>query len=308
MIKASYFSYKGGSGRSSMVYNTIPYIAKELNATANEPIILLDLDIDSAGLTFLLKKNDFDSSSKYTVNDVIEGKIPGTTLEPDEMELQQHPFFSKLIPVGNEFGLLGSEADRSILFIPTKPGNKLDLDKDNYDIAGNKLDTLRSLCNKYHCKAIIFDTPAGDQLTAKWALDTSSKIITCMRITTQFREGTMDYLDRKMKIYARKEFILVPNAVPTEKIVIDGIEFNYEGAKEEIVRGANKISLINKDNDNIVNVEMVGLNENYFGVNEVKRFKFKEGILFRVDYNTYTEDEKNAVEAYKRLAKIVCRG
>ena len=54
MKKIAYFSYKGGAGRSSLAYNTIPLLADALNATAENPIVLIDLDVDSAGLTFLL--------------------------------------------------------------------------------------------------------------------------------------------------------------------------------------------------------------------------------------------------------------
>ena len=54
MKTISFFSYKGGAGRSSILYNTISFLAKELNATSEHPIVVMDLDIDSKGLSYLL--------------------------------------------------------------------------------------------------------------------------------------------------------------------------------------------------------------------------------------------------------------
>lgn len=48
MKKIAYFSYKGGAGRSSLAYNTIPLLADALNATAENRLFLIDLDVDSA--------------------------------------------------------------------------------------------------------------------------------------------------------------------------------------------------------------------------------------------------------------------
>ena len=44
-----------------------------------------------------------------------------------------------------------------------------------------------------------------------------------------------------------------------------------------------------------------------FGINEVKRFKWKEGILFKLRNETeITADEETALKRYRKLAKIVC--
>jgi hypothetical protein len=44
-----------------------------------------------------------------------------------------------------------------------------------------------------------------------------------------------------------------------------------------------------------------------FGINEVMRFKWKEGVLFKIRNDTQlTPDEENAVKRYKKLAEIVC--
>ena len=61
MKNISFFSYKGGAGRTSLLFNTLPFLAQNLGATNTEPIIVLDLDIDSKGLSFLFpKKSAFE--------------------------------------------------------------------------------------------------------------------------------------------------------------------------------------------------------------------------------------------------------
>ena len=44
MLQVSFFSYKGGAGRTSMLFNTASYLADELGATPDEPIVIIDLD------------------------------------------------------------------------------------------------------------------------------------------------------------------------------------------------------------------------------------------------------------------------
>ena len=49
--------------------------------------------------------------------------------------------------------------------------------------------------------------------------------------------------------------------------------------------------------------------DGYFGVNEVQRFKFYEGILFRdVKKNLkLSDDEMKAYDAYQRVARIIAK-
>ena len=51
----SYFSYKGGAGRSTLAYNTIPLLLNEcIQPTKSSPVVIVDMDIDSCGLSYLL--------------------------------------------------------------------------------------------------------------------------------------------------------------------------------------------------------------------------------------------------------------
>ena len=52
----TFYSYKGGSGRSTTAINTVNHLIKELNASPSHPILLIDADLESAGLTFYFKQ------------------------------------------------------------------------------------------------------------------------------------------------------------------------------------------------------------------------------------------------------------
>lgn len=48
----TFYSYKGGSGRSTTAINTVNHLIDRLKASPKKPILLIDADLESAGLTF----------------------------------------------------------------------------------------------------------------------------------------------------------------------------------------------------------------------------------------------------------------
>lgn len=59
----TFYSYKGGSGRSTTAVNTVKHLIDELKASEKSPILLVDADLESAGLTYFFKLE-----SKFTNN------------------------------------------------------------------------------------------------------------------------------------------------------------------------------------------------------------------------------------------------
>ena len=90
----SFFSYKGGAGRTSLLLNTLPLIAKELNASADEPIVVADLDIDSKGLSFLLDKYHLsvEEISDYHLYPIADNDTP--QLSSDRLEYSLSNLFN----------------------------------------------------------------------------------------------------------------------------------------------------------------------------------------------------------------------
>lgn len=302
MEKISYFSYKGGSGRSSLAYNTIPYLAKKLGAVPEHPLIVIDMDIDSAGLTFLFRKN-VDAFKKENPDTIIYtqkifmGYIPDSRNNAATKSIWDHLLFRSCVPIGDVYGM----EERAILFIPagTDSSDRLDIDTDDtYDLRIDKLDTIISIFESYKCCCTIFDCPTGRQQTARASLDMSEKIILVTRITRQFREGTYSYLKWFDNIKSGKKFFVVPNAVPKDKIKFNGVEYDYDIVAGEI---ESQIKLILEQNE----ADFTLFRNGMFGVPEVARFKFMEDILaLREDRSP---DEEEAVNAYKALVNALTR-
>ncbi len=289
MLNISFFSYKGGSGRTSLLYNTLPFIAEELGASNREPIVVLDLDIDSKGLSYLINEK-----SEYNAIDVLKKQIPHNITE----DIGNHPFFSKLASIGADIGL-PKENDNAVLFVsahPTKSDNKYLNNSDNFDGSQIELKMLTRLCSDMNCKAIIMDAPAGGQVSGRAAMNVSDKIVTVMRITKQFRDGTYEFLKEKCDEYSGKNFIIVPNAVPDDA----GTKYSVEKMINEIDARANQ----SIHNGNYINTAML-YNDGSFGVNEVRSFKFEENILYKSKIESLTPDERSALVSYRKLGKEI---
>ena len=64
----TFYSYKGGSGRTTTLLNTTKHLIEELGASPEKPMLLVDADLESAGLTYF-----FDCQDKFT--DMFNGSI-----------------------------------------------------------------------------------------------------------------------------------------------------------------------------------------------------------------------------------------
>ncbi len=292
MLSVSFFSYKGGAGRTSLLYNTIPFIAKRLNATSENPIIVIDLDIDSKGLSYLI-----ESDSAINSIDVLKGNFVD---EMGDYKISEHPFFKKLSPIGFKLGL-GMEKNNSVLFVSaniTNENNKYIGKSSNFDAEDIDLTRLYQLCSGMECKALIIDTPTGTQVSGKAALSVSKNIVTVMRITKQFRLGTYEFLRDKVNKYFNKRFYIVPNAVPESEYTgfsVSNIINGIKTATNEIVENSGR---------NQLNLCM--LNDGNTGIGEIQLFKFEEQNLFVKKNNPLTslsEDEEQVLKQYDRLAE-----
>ena len=288
MKNISFFSYKGGSGRTSLLFNVLPILAKELGATPDEPIIVLDMDIDSKGLSYLI-----DEKSKVNTIEVLKNGDDLYGDDDEDLPISQHPFFKKLVPIGEDVGLPASQ-DEAILFVSahaTSEESKFLNGKNNFDIACASLKNLEKLCGDYNCKAIIMDTPSGGQLAGDAALSISNVIITVMRITSQFQKGTMEFLTDLNQRFRNKKFILVPNAIPNA----DGLQFNVRAILDSIGNRARNIIT----DRNELNLNMIA--NGALGINEVRLFKFMETNLSKIKERELQEDEQRALESYYKL-------
>lgn len=54
----TFYSYKGGSGRSTTTMNTVLHLIDALGADSKHPILLVDADLESSGLTFFFRQEN----------------------------------------------------------------------------------------------------------------------------------------------------------------------------------------------------------------------------------------------------------
>lgn len=285
----SFFSYKGGSGRTSLLYNTVPFLADEFKATSEEPIIILDLDIDSKGLSFLLKgpngvSSDINALHVLNRDAIITG-----------CSMNKAKFFEKMLPVGKLLGL-GEARESSVLFISANNITKY-MQENTFDSKNFELDYFVAICARMNCKALILDNPAGAQLSGDLALSVSDKIVTVMRITRQFREGTVEFIREAGERFSGKQFIIVPNVVPR-----DSNNYSIEKILKSIEAGIKDV----ENDENEYNLDL--FTQGNRGINEVNLFKFEEVNLRRKlesGYAALEEDENRAMEMYKKLAWVL---
>lgn len=301
----SYFSYKGGAGRSTLAFNTIPILAAEhLHPTKFAPIIIVDMDIDSCGMSYLLEVEN-DITDENCVQHLLNSGC-SNEFKPNIFE---HPTFANLCPVGNKFGYYDNEA---ILFMPAKDIKNVDTSgNSNYGDANNpfrpRLQGFIDICNEYNVPAVIFDSAVGNNATANAANQIADIMVCCMRPTTQFVNGTIRYLealdsdDSSPLGGGCKKIVLVPNVVPQDRMVIDNQRYP-DVAINRIIDKLRPI-LDGRDDFDDITYEIGMLNEDEFGIPAINSFMWREGLLYTQD--SHNENEMLALARYKKLAGII---
>ena len=305
MKTISFFSYKGGAGRSTLAYNVIPILAAEhVRPTAENPIIVVDTDVDSCGMSYLVKA-DNDVNDDNCIQQLLSSEISTNTDKYPSIE--DHPFLSKLIPVGNAYGYKDNDA---VLLLPAKDNKTIIEDsKSNYtDSSSNpfrpKMNDFLYVCEQYGVPMVIFDSSVGNTALANISNEIANVIVCVMRPTTQFVNGTRRYLlgvenGEKMFEFG-KHIVLVPNVIPQEEVVINGLKYP-DGVISKI-----RIDFSNDFTENsFYNYHFDMLDKEEFGIPAVKRFMWIEDALYTKPSDELNENEKEALGRYRKLARII---
>ncbi len=301
MKTISFFSYKGGAGRSTLAYNVIPILAAEhFEPTAERPMIIIDTDVDSCGMSYLLDKDD-----AVTETNCIQHLLGGGVDTRKYNSVADHPFLSQLIPVGNAFDYPDNNA---ILLLPAMDNKIINADaKNNYsDASVPFMETFESflrICEEhFDIPAVIIDSSVGNTATANVSNEAADIIVCCMRPTIQFVNGTrrfMQGMDNDEKMYSSgKTVILVPNVIPQNEVyindalypqtAIDKIRIDFTSSFE------NSMSFT-------YNFDMLDPRE--FGIPAVNRFMWCEDRLYNKP--NLDEIERVALSRYRKLARII---
>ncbi len=304
MKTISFFSYKGGAGRSTLAFNVIPILANEyFKPTSLHPMIVVDTDVDSCGMSYLVKVDKKDITEENCVQYLLATGCDNRRYS----SVKEHPFLSKLIPVGNAYGYAENDA---ILLLPAKDGKKID-GNENYSDKNNpfssKLNNFLTACEELDIPAVIFDSAVGNNATANISNEASDVIVCCMRPTTQFTEGTLRFWmgvenmnDGEVgKTFSPKDIVLVPNVIPRGESVINGVKYPdmaYTKIRNNFVQRF--------DTDDVFHTYHFDmLDKQEFGIPVVDRFMWCEDILYTQE--SLNDDEKVVLDRYKKLAGVI---
>ena len=298
----SFFSYKGGAGRSTLAYNVIPILASEhFKPTKEHPIIVVDTDVDSCGMSYLVNVGKDD----ITDDNCVQYLLSNGCVERNNKPLSAHPFLGKLCPVGHAYGYPINDA---ILLLPAKDGKAI-AGNDNYSDKNNpfigKVKSFIRVCSEYGVAAVIFDSAVGNTATANVSNEASDVIVCCMRPTKQFTDGTerflrsIEHMDGVGKNFTEKNIILVPNAIPRNEITINGDKYPETAFSK--IRNNFQNRFNNDYTLHTYHFDMLEKEE--FGIPVVDRFMWQEDILF--NRNDLDENEKVVLGRYKKLAGII---
>ena len=237
MLKVSFYSYKGGSGRSTTAWNTIERLIynsdePDLRPTAEEPFVIVDADLQSAGSTFLYNAYyEFIEDRNEQLPSFQKRITTPSMIDYTDPEARKK-FFRSMHPIGDYFSRRGTEKkieNEAVLFMGVNLNIKTTNAVDN--IGGEKSEAQKgnfrtnilAPCELLGVKALFFDTPSGTQFWAQNCVLQSDVIVCCMRPTDQFREGTIRQLrsfieeDGKNREVGRRKYILTPTAVCFDK-------------------------------------------------------------------------------------------
>jgi MinD-like ATPase involved in chromosome partitioning or flagellar assembly len=339
MLRCSFYSYKGGAGRSTTAWNTIQRLVKIMEPTPEAPFVIVDTDTESAGATFLYKaKNPFFKDKDYA-------SVQKRMLVKDDTNYrkasseEKAKFFNGMYPVGDMFGL-PEEKKTAVLLI----GANLDKVSASAAIITGKDDkqmenftsNITKACRACGAKALFFDTPSGTQYLARKSIQDSQIIVCCMRPTSQFREGTRDQLidfvvsDQQLEL--DKTYILTPTAVCVDEGQdFDGATYPEQSKKEIFAQFSGKTIKIDdafKEEEATIRnavsarillnmleptpnedkvyktAEAPDDNEKVFGIPEVRRFKWFERCL-GANKDKLTPNDKMAINRYHYLAHTI---
>jgi cellulose biosynthesis protein BcsQ len=280
-----FYSFKGGAGRTVCTANVARFLAKELGATKKRPVLLLDLDLDSAGLTILLGQGSTFEGSKWSMYGILKGDL---ALDVDPV---REDFFStRVVDVSAE---LGADSG-TVLFVGSEVVGASDIaiaDGDSLD----RMDDLVARSEEHGIGTIIIDSASGWQQAARLSHFTSDLVVYCCRMTHQFIEGTKLQLERFVELCEQErgrvpKIIILPVAVPPSTPT-------WEERKALAIGSLKALRSKLKDR---TTVEMA---DSF--VDEVVSFKWYESVLAKKAQ--LEQDEQVAQSAFESLAKQIHR-
>jgi len=282
----SMYSFKGGAGRTLSTANLLAPLADALGAGPSAPILVLDMDLDSAGLTTVLDEDEvFRSPDRANSSSLVSGKL-ALIRRP----VREKFFATDLLDVSQRVGCKDPGTVRFLGGAAVGSEQK---------VVGKSYENLRELvsqCNDKGFKAIVMDSASGRQDSAMLCHDVSDVVVYCCRMSMQFLRGTRGQLEYYFSACQRDnkkpaKVVIVPLAVPKPRPQFAELFASAEAQLDSLATKA------------------FGITQGTLvrgGVPEVESFKWFELIL-RARGRLDATDEKAAAEAFARIADEIVK-
>jgi cellulose biosynthesis protein BcsQ len=280
IFRVSMYSFKGGAGRTVCTVNVAAFLAHKLGANADSRLLLMDLDLDSAGLTVLLGQYDHFKGNRFSTAKLISGELNF------QITAEREEFFEKgLVDVSK---ILGAP-EKTIFFLGTEiVGSKSNIA--HQDAAGLLLDFFKR-CGQNKFNGALLDSASGLQETAIVCHQVSNVVVYCCRLSLQFIYGTghqlKQFIDDCKKVGEAPSIILLPVAIPPA----DGMwKEKYNTRMAQLQLNVTQFS----------SSTSIKLLKN--GIGEVQSFKWEESVLRIKPKSSISPDEAMALKAYEAVA------
>jgi cellulose biosynthesis protein BcsQ len=282
----SLYSFKGGAGRTVCTANVAGLLAREMSATRENPILLMDMDLDSAGLTILLEQYPTFEESHYSTSKIVTGD-----LNLNRRKYRQEFYSGGMVDVSARVGT----SEGTVRFIGAGGIGQVGPSIVR-GTAVDQMQELKSYCMEHGISALILDSASGRQESAVLCHRFSDVIVYCCRLTDQFLSGTKRELNHFMEQCQTErvklpKIIIVPMAVPTVT----------EPWKKMHTTAMSRLEALSVDVRGKAGDKTGYLLED--GIGEVESFKWVESVL--VTKSILAQDEKRALKSYTHLAKKI---
>lgn len=315
MAVSSFFSYKGGSGRTTTTLNTLYYLIQETHPESSHPLIIIDADNESYGMSMLLKNPEETYPTDVSLQGLgLTGRQDTFVCSGRSDDWRSYRNLAKFfIPVGHYF--TKDIEDEAVLLLRSDvtPAEQFGAFEtvfsvnDNERVQKNLNDAIEKMIT---CDCtVVFDTPSGTQDMATFALNNSDTIVCCMRPSVQFEMGTRLCFEKLIAKWGKKgnekKIIFCPSAVPFRKTEVDGNVYPEHYINSVFSRFKAEMETKAQDTHGVVKL-VWGMQEGEVpGIPEVDRFKWQECCLAKIGKDK--EDERMAKEKYRKLAQLIDR-
>jgi len=224
--RALMYSFKGGAGRTVTTAN----VAYLLATQKRQRVVVIDLDVESAGASVLFEADDrVEKGDFFTVQDVLRGgytprtKSPSAEPQKKLLYLERDDFGTRLWPKLNiRIWPEGDDGDGPYLRVVPARRILRSADEATGDVTGSDhfdlfLQQVEGLVTAPDI--ILFDSASGIQSSALMALERADAAFVFARWSRQFVKGTVQFVEENVCSAPGRNLdgvFVVPTAVPSD--------------------------------------------------------------------------------------------